>query len=73
MQLLSHGRDGDVAELTGTRHRQLQIENLQQNGIEYTVGRDGWPRVWQIAVEPAGRRIDSEPDFTALEGARGGR
>jgi hypothetical protein len=37
--------DEELTELTGAKIRRLQIQNLRDNGIPFTLGIDGKPRV----------------------------
>lgn len=42
--------ENEMYELTGAKRRELQMENLRENDIPYTVGIDGKPRVLHSAL-----------------------
>lgn len=68
--LLKHGRDGDVAQLTGARQRQRQIEALARMKIPFRVAPDGWPRVLYVDITDPDRARSAEPDWNALKAIR---
>jgi len=62
---------GELADLTDTRVRRLQVAWLDKNGWCYSISRMGNPKILRRYVEQRlgmGRRavqLDNEPDFSA--------
>jgi hypothetical protein len=69
-RLMTSGRHSETSDLTGSQTREGQIDNLTRNGIPFTVGNDGWPRVF-TPLHGSGKR--TTPNFAALKktGKRG--
>ncbi|AVG17810.1 hypothetical protein CFN79_19120 [Chromobacterium vaccinii] len=42
----------EVAELTGRKFKNLQIDNLRRMGISFQINASGWPIVVRSAIEP---------------------
>jgi len=59
---------GEVADITGYKHKEKQITALLQMGIEFNVRpRDGMPLVHPDAIKPGQhrQRVDM-PDFSGV-------
>jgi hypothetical protein len=67
---LTHGADGETADLTGAKKRPRHIEALVRNGIRFFVGADGWPRVPRAEIERHDHGRESEPDFASMRARR---
>ena len=55
----------EVEKLTGAKQKKRQIKNLQENGFPFTIGVDGWPRVYIIDLtnQHSNKRSPNGPDF----------
>lgn len=64
--------DQELVELTGAKIRRLQIDNLRENDIPYTVGIDGRPKVLHsVLIEKAMNGFKNKakvkkPDFSKV-------
>ena len=62
----------NLIELTGAQQRAKQIRNLKENGISFTIGTDGWPRVLWGNLERYNPQFNKtkkqEPDLEWIDG-----
>lgn len=63
--------DNELYELTGAKVRKLQIQNLRDNGIPFTIGIDGKPRVVHSVLSDALNNFKAKakvkrPDFSKV-------
>jgi hypothetical protein len=60
----------ELEDLTGAKIKRLQIENLRENGIPFTIGVDGWPRVRHDSLNYSGNnfkpKLVKKPDFSKV-------
>jgi hypothetical protein len=60
----------ELEDLTGAKIKRLQIDNLRENGIPFTIGVDGWPRVRHDSLNQAEYKFKpklvKKPDFSKV-------